>query len=234
MNDAAVPVHRIERGRPFAVPDQVGIAIVLEDRHAVLRGELQELRAACLQHDAAGRVLHGRDGVDVFRRGAAALEVGERGRQRVHPHPLVVERDADHVYAEPGQPVQRALIGLLLDDNGVAARQQRRVDEVERLERAGDDQDIVGDAVDAGIALELRRQKFAKRTVALRTAGKPIGGERLALAPENRICGVDQAVDRDLLGVVVAADKTVFRKSRPPCRRRGQSGREQWREVECC
>jgi hypothetical protein len=44
----------------------------------------------------------------------------------------------------------------------------------------------------------------------LRTAGKPIGGKRLALAPENRICGVDQAVDRDLLGVVVAAEKLYF------------------------
>ena len=162
-----------------------------------------------------------------------ALEVGERGRQRVHPHPLLVKRDADRVDANPRQSVQRALIGLPLDNNGVAARQQRRVDEVERLQRAGDDQDIVGDAVDAGIALELCRQKFAKRTVAVRTAGKPIGGERLALASENRVCSVDQAFDRDLLGVVVAADKTVFREPRPPCRRSGQSRREQWREVEC-
>ena len=204
MDDAAGPAHRIERGRPFAVPDQIGIAIVLEDRHAILRCELQELGAARLRHDGAGRVLHGRDDVDVYR-----------------------------LDAEPRQSVQRALIGLPLDNNGVAARQQRRVDEVERLQRAGDDQDIVGDAVDAGIALELCRQKFAKRTVALRTAGKPIGGQRLALASENRVCSVDQAFDRDLLGVVVAADKTVFREPRPPCRRSGQSRREQWREVEC-
>ena len=234
MDDAAVPAHRIERGRALAVPDQVGIAIVLEDRHAILCCELQELGAARLRQDGAGRVLHGRDGVDVFRRDAMALEVGERGRQRVHPHPLLVKRDADRVDAKPGQSVQRALIGLPLDNNGVAARQQRRVDEVERLQRAGDDQDIVGDAVDAGIALEFCREKFAKRTVTLRPAGKPIGGERLALAAENRGCSVDQAVDRDLLGVVVAADKTVFRKPRPPRRRRGQSGREQWRELECC
>ena len=54
-----------------------------------------------------------------------ALEVGERCRQRVHPHALLVERDADRVDAEPRQPVERALIGLLLDQHGVAARQQR-------------------------------------------------------------------------------------------------------------
>ena len=54
-----------------------------------------------------------------------ALEVGERGGQRVHPHAVVVERNADHVDAEPRQPVQRALIGVLLDDHGIAAREQR-------------------------------------------------------------------------------------------------------------
>src|SRR5436309_12463826 len=93
------------------------------------------------------------------------LRSASAAAKRVHPHPLLVKRDADRVDANPRQSVQRALIGLPLDNNGVAARQQRRVDEVERLQRAGDDQDIVGDAVDAGIALELCRQKFAKRTV---------------------------------------------------------------------
>src|ERR1017187_8286544 len=86
MDDAAVPAHRMERGRALAVPDQVGIAIVLEDRHAILFRELQEFGAARLGHDGAGRVLYGRDGVDVFRRDAAALEVGKRRRQRSEEH----------------------------------------------------------------------------------------------------------------------------------------------------
>ena len=93
--------HGVERGRALAVPDQVGIAIVLEDRHAVLLGRAEQLGAALLRHDGAGRVLHGRDGVDVFRPDAAALEVVERGRQRVHPHAVAVERNADRVDAEP-------------------------------------------------------------------------------------------------------------------------------------
>ena len=187
-----------------------------------------------LRHDGAGRVLHGRDGVDVFRRDAAPLEVGERLGQRVHPHAVLIEGNADRIDPEPGQPVQRALIGVLLDDHGIAARQQRRVDEVERLQRAGDDQDVVGDAVDAGVALEFLGEKFAQGTIALRTAGKPVGGERPALAPEHGVDGVDQAVDRDLVRIVVAADKTVFRKSRPLRRGRRQSGRQQWCEVEGC
>src|ERR1019366_6768434 len=212
----------------------VGIAIVLEDRHAILFGELQQFGAARLRHDGAGRALSGRDGVDVFRRDAAALEGGENSRQRVHPHALMVERNADRVDAEPGQPVQRALVGVLRDDDGIAAGEQRRVDEVERLQRARHDQDVVGDAIDAGIALEFCRQKLAQRTVTLRAAGEAVGRERSALAPENGGYGVDQTVDRNLVVVVVAADEAVFCKSRPLRCGRGQSRREQWCEVERC
>ena len=101
MHDAAVPAHGVDRRRPLAVPDQVGVAIVLEHRHAVRLRQLQQFGAARLRHDGAGRVLHGRDGVDVFRAHAAALEVVERVRQRVHAHAVAVERDADGVDAEP-------------------------------------------------------------------------------------------------------------------------------------
>ena len=43
VDDAAVLAHGVERRRPLAVPDQIGIAVVLEDRHAVLLGEPQQL-----------------------------------------------------------------------------------------------------------------------------------------------------------------------------------------------
>ena len=160
------------------------------------------------------------------------LEVGQRCRQRVHPHAVVVEGNADHLDAEPGQPVQRALIGLLLDDDGIAARQQRRVDEVERLQRTGDDQDVVGGAVDAGVALEFPGEEFAQRPIALRAAGEAVGRERLALALQDGIDRLDQAIDRHLVGIVVAADETVFGEAGPFRRRRRQARRQQWREVE--
>lgn len=84
-------------------------------------------------------------------------------------HAVLVERDADHVDTEPRQASQRALVALLLEDHGVAARQQRVVDEVEGLERAGHDQEIVDRAVDAGIALEFRHEELAQGQIALRT-----------------------------------------------------------------
>ncbi len=232
VDDAAVPAHGVDRGRPLAVPDQVGIAVVLEDRHAVLLRQFQHLRAAGLRHDRASRVLHGRDGVDVFRRDAAALVVGERGRQRVHPHALIVQGNADRLDAEPRQPGQCALIGLLLDQHGVAARQQGLVDEIERLQRTRDDRDVVGGAGDAGVALEFRREEFAQGTISLRAAGEAVGRERLALAPQHGTDSLDQAVDRNLVGIVVAADETVFGKAGPPRGRGRQSSGQQWREIE--
>ena len=160
------------------------------------------------------------------------LVVGQRCRQRVHPHALIVQGNADRLDAEPRQPVQRALIGLLFDQHGVAARQQRLIDEVERLQRARNDHDVVGAAGDAGVALELCGEEFAQGTITLRTAGKAVGRQCLALAPEHRTDRVDQAVDRNLVGIVVAADETVFGKARPPRCRGRQSGGQQWREVE--
>src|SRR5216683_894535 len=86
----------------------------------------------------------------------------------------------------------------------------------------------------SGVALEFCGDKFAQGTVALRAAGEAVSGERLALALENGVDRVDQALDRNLVGVVVAANKTVFCKPRPPRRGRGQSRRQQGCEVESC
>ena len=97
MDDVAGLAHGVDRGRALAVPDQIGIAIVLEDRHAILLRQSEHLGAARLRQDRAGRVLHRRDGVDVFWRDAVLLELSERFRQRVDPDTMVVERDTDRV-----------------------------------------------------------------------------------------------------------------------------------------
>ncbi len=86
-------------------------------------------------------------------------------------------------------------------------------------------------------AMPASRLSFAVRnsregTITLRTAGKAVGRQRLALAPEHGVDRVDQAVDRNLVGIVVAADETVFGKAGPPRCRRRQSGGQQWREIE--
>ena len=91
------------------------------------------------------------------RRSRSAERVGER----VHAQPLAVERDAHGVDAEARQPRQRAAVARLLDQHGVAAGREQRIDEVDGLQRARRDQDLLGVAGDAGVPLELARQELA-------------------------------------------------------------------------
>ncbi len=160
------------------------------------------------------------------------LEVVERGGERVRAQALAVERNAHRLDAQPGEPRERALVGFLLDQHGVAGRQQDAVDEIDGLQRAGGDQDLVRRAGDAGIAGELGHQEFAQRPVSERSAGEPIGGERRALAPQHRRGGRDETLERQLRGVVVAADEAEARQSGPFGGRRRQSGTQQRREIE--
>src|SRR5262252_9787254 len=215
VDDAAALAHGVERRRPPAVPDEVGVAIILENRYVVLFRQAQQLVTALLAQDRAGRILHGRDGVDVFGADAAALEVVKRGGHGVGPHAVAVERDAHGVDAQSREPRQRALIAFLLDEDGVSARKQRAVDEVERLQRAGGDEDFVGRAGDARGALELVRQELPQRTVAERPALEAVGRKRRAFALEHRGRGRNETIDRNVVGIVVAAGKIVFGKPGP-------------------
>ena len=232
MDHAFAPGHGVERRRPLAAPDQVGIALVLEDHDAVFGGELQQLGAARLAHDGAGRILHRRDRVDVLGLDTLLLQLLELLLQHVEPQAFVVERDADRVDAELDEPGERAAVGLLLDQDGVALADQQAVDQVEALHRARRDQDLVGRAVDTGMALELADQELAQRPVAQRSAVQPVGRERGALALQHRRRRGDQGVDRHMLGVVVAADEIVLGKAVPFDGGSGRAGRQQGREIE--
>jgi hypothetical protein len=98
VDDAAALAHGVERGRAPAVPGEVGVAIILEDRDVVLLRQPQELATARLAQDGAGRILYGRDRVDVFGADASTLEVVEHGGHRVDAHAVLVERDAHRVH----------------------------------------------------------------------------------------------------------------------------------------
>ena len=184
----AMLAHGVERGRPLVIPDEVGVAVVLEDRHAVGFGELEHFDAAGLGQDAC-RSGSARSGWCrcISARTPRRLRSSSALESASIRMPSLVERDADDVDAEPRQPVDRALVAVLLDDDGVAARQQHAVDQIERLQRAGGDQDVVGGAGDAGVALELLHQEFAQRPVALRATGEAVGRKRAALALEHRV-----------------------------------------------
>src|SRR5437667_651059 len=184
--------------------------------------------------DGAGRILHRRDGVDVFGPDAAALKVLERGSDGVNSHAVAIERDPNGVHAQSHKPRQRTLIALLLDKDGISRREQHAVDEVEPLQRARGDEDLVRRAGDAGSPLELVGQKFPQRAVTERAAFEPVAGERSAFALEHGGRRGNESIDRHLIGIVVAADEVVFGASRPPGCGRRQAGCQERREVERC
>jgi len=107
--------------------------------------------------------------VDIFRRDATALVVGERTAASVHPHALLVDGMPTMLTPSRVSRVQRALIAVTFDDHGIAASEQGLVDEVKRLQRAGGRSDVVGDAVNAGVALELCVRNSRRRAI---TAGR--------------------------------------------------------------
>src|SRR5262249_42875177 len=145
----------------------------------------------------------------------AALEVFERSSECVGAHALAIERDANGIDPQTRKPRQRALIALLLDEDGISSREQQAVDEVEPLQRARGDEDFVRRAGDAGGALELIGQKFPQRAVAERAALEAVGRKRRALALEHAGCRGNEPVDWNLIGIVVAADEVVFGAPRP-------------------
>jgi hypothetical protein len=124
VDDAAAVAHGVERWRPPAVPDQVGITIIFENRHVVRLREPQQLTPARFTHNRASRILHGRDDIDVFGADAAPLEVIERCGDRVNAHAVIVERNAHRIDTQSCKPRQRALIAFLLDENGVTGCEQ--------------------------------------------------------------------------------------------------------------
>ena len=146
--------------------------------------------------------------------------------------PCAVKRNADRFDTEPLQPRQRALISRLFDDDGVAAFQEDSVHQIERLQGARGDENLVGITANAGGAFELSREKFAQRPIAERAAGKAVSGEVTALARQHVVHRFDQRSKRQLLGVVMAADEIVFGETGPLGRRRRQAGREQRGKIE--
>jgi hypothetical protein len=163
---------------------------------------------------------------------AAPLERLERGGERIHAHAFAVKRNADRFDAQTLQPRERALISRLFDDYGVAALQKDSVHQIERLQGTRGDEDLVGIAANAGGAFELSCQKLAQRPIAERAAGEAVSGEVAALARQHVVHRFDQCSERQLLGVVMAADEIVFGETGPFGRRRRQAGGEQRSKVQ--
>ena len=132
----------------------------------------------------AGGVLEVGDDVRELRLQAAL----EQRAQLVHVDPVLSQLDHPHVGAAAAQRQQRAVVGRLLDDDGVA-----RADEVGEEERVGLHR-AVGDEHLLGLDAELLGDVLAQRDVADRRA---VGGDAAGVALEGAVGSVLQPVDVD-------------------------------------
>ena len=107
-----------------------------------------------------------KSGTEIERLHRAAAGAGAIGGRRA-----IAAAKAQPVVARlvGGKRLQRAEIGRIFDEQGIARRQQRLAEEVEALLRAGGDEDVVRRRRDAG-APHLRRDPGAQRLVALADA----------------------------------------------------------------
>ena len=110
----------------------------------------------------------------------------------------------------------------------VSPRSQKDlVDQIEALQRARGDQDVVGCSFDAAHRGELAGDEGAQARVPDLALAQVVGRELAALAPQHPLGGRHQGLDRHDLGIVVAACEVVAGMAAPARGRRWQVGGEQ-------
>ena len=218
VHDVFAVVQAAERGRPFAFPDQVGVAFILEYGHPVFAAETQHLVAPFHTEHRAGRVLQGGDGVDELGSDAIVPKVRECGGQGVHAHAVLVQRHADHVHLQLAPPANHALISEELGYDRVTGFEQHFVDELDALIGTRGNEDILVGRPQAAIVCQFLDQEPAQPGVALRTAFHVIGRQVLAFLPQHASGGFNEVFNGHRLGIVMAANEVVGRESAPGCR----------------
>ena len=89
-----------------------------------------------------------------------ALELVERARELVDPHPVAVHRHLHHVGLVGAEGGHRARVGRRLGDDHVAGVDQRLADEVDHLLAAGGDEHLVGVDVHASASITSAMQRL--------------------------------------------------------------------------
>ena len=197
MDDAA-GVERVQRGRRLdAVPQQVGVALVLEDRDVVFARERDQRVAAIQRQDRRGGVLDGRDRVDEFRRDAAAPSARPIAAASASITMPSASSFMPSIFAPSlAEAVHRALVAEFLDEHGVARIDQQLADHVEALAGAGEDHHVLDRRLDAALASRLVGDELAQPGIALRAEAEVVDREFASLrgaAPRRQLRSVPRS-----------------------------------------
>ena len=118
---------------------ELAVGDVLDDQEAVAARQLDQRRPPLGREAHAGRVLVVRDRVDELR----AQPGGEPALQLVDLEPVLVERHGDEARLEAPERLDRAQVRRPLDDDEVAGVEERLPDQLQRLDRAARDRQLV-------------------------------------------------------------------------------------------
>src|SRR5687768_16355759 len=131
-------IQRDNRRDVVTLITQLTIGIILNDRHTIFIGQVDQLLAAFEAEGRAARVLKIWKGINEFRSDA------KRFFQFVHDHTVLIRADGD-VLRSVGIPrLHRTKIGGRFHHNIIAAINEKSSDKVQCLLRTGGDQNILG------------------------------------------------------------------------------------------
>src|SRR5215212_5577070 len=135
MNDAG-RVEAIKSGWRCRLKAHVRIALVLEDRNLVLSRESEQLQSALTAHDAARRILHRWNCVDVFRSDAFFSEIRQKPREWLDAQSALIEWRTVIVHPKFLQLRNYGAVCELFENDSVTSLKENLIDQVNSLERA--------------------------------------------------------------------------------------------------
>lgn len=142
--DHAFGVQRVQRRQRVTVEAEQPVRVVLQDQHAELLSDPDDLGASLGRHRHPGRVVMVRDGVEQLDSAAGPLEVGQRLGQRLGYETVRVHRNVDDIRLVGLEDPEGADVAGGLGHHHVARVDEDPGDQVEGLLRAGGDDDVIG------------------------------------------------------------------------------------------
>ena len=225
-------VQRSQRRRTFAAPLEIGVALVLEDRHPEPAGDGQDLPTAFDRHHRTGGVLDRRDRVDEPRRRAGRRQLAEQGFETLGDDPVVIEFGADAARAAALHFRDHPAVRRLFGDHDIARTQECSIDQVEGLQRAGHHQHLLAGGRHVRIRGQRSGDELSQRLETLRIAAEVVGGEVRAVLRKDCRGRLGQAAHWHARRVVVPADEAEARNGCPLSRGRGQTLSQLARHIE--
>src|ERR1017187_1156508 len=190
-------VEHDQRWEALAFIAQLAVRVIFDNRNAILVRQQHQFAAPPLRQGGSGRVL--KVGQHVHELGAETQRLFEQ----VGAETVFVDRDGNIFRAVHVESLQRAEISRRFHQHAISGIDKQLADQVERLLRAGSDQDVLHLRLDP-VARHVVRNQFAQGRVTLRF---PVLQGGSCLLGQYLVAGFFKALDGKHIGSGQAAAK---------------------------